>query len=267
MFDQIHTTYDSCCGFNRNRKYTRTPTSIRTGNYLPTASQSRENLIRQQCKDHVTLSAPDHQQYTDLDQVTLAHNLVINNQSIYAAITAGGISSKVDGIPPEVDGILGVGPLDLTRGALSHNKNATIPTVMDNLLSQGLIKDQVLGIYFAPPTSNNDTSEYSMPDPCLPSSLRSADGALTYGGADSNLVWTWFLFHLLSARCLNGLYVSCTVRGQPHIYSSDEDKTGLQFLGHRHHFVYVRQSHRHPHFHCWDRRPRYYVYVSFSILT
>ena len=39
-----------------------------------------------------------------------------------------------------------------------------------------------------PPTSNDDTSEYSTPDPWFPLNLRSIDGALTFGGADPSLV-------------------------------------------------------------------------------
>ena len=92
-----------------------------------------------------------------------------------------------------VDGIVGVGPVDLTQGTLSPDTNAMIPTVMNNLVSQGLIENQVLGVYFAPSTNYSDTSEYSMPDPWFPSSLRSVDGALTYGGIDSSLVCMRFV--------------------------------------------------------------------------
>ncbi|KAG6381827.1 acid protease [Boletus reticuloceps] len=84
-----------------------------------------------------------------LDQVTLAPNLVITNQSIGDALSNAGFQG--------VDGIVGVGPVDLTLGTLSPDMNATRPTVMNNLVSQGLIKNKVL------------------------------DGALTYGGTDSSL--------------------------------------------------------------------------------
>ncbi|KAF8432236.1 acid protease [Boletus edulis BED1] len=96
-----------------------------------------------------------------LDQVTLAPNLVIVNQSIGDALSSAGFNFT--------DGILGLGPPDLTLGTLSPD-NVTIPTVMNNLVSQGLVENQVLGIYFAPPKNNNDTN-----------------GALTYGGTDSSL--------------------------------------------------------------------------------
>ena len=103
-----------------------------------------------------------------------------------------------------VEGVLGVGPVSLTKGTLSPDKDRTIPTVMKNLKSQRLIEKEVLGVYFAPLTSNDDTGEYSMPDPCFPSNLRSIDGALTYGGTDPRQVWMPFLFRSLSARLLNG---------------------------------------------------------------
>ncbi|KAG6381803.1 acid protease [Boletus reticuloceps] len=85
-----------------------------------------------------------------LDQVTLAANLVITNQSIGDALSYADFQG--------VDGIVGVGPVDLTLGTLSPDTNAAIPTVMNNLVSQGLIENQVLGVYFAPATSYSDTS-------------------------------------------------------------------------------------------------------------
>ncbi|KAG8221143.1 acid protease [Butyriboletus roseoflavus] len=97
-----------------------------------------------------------------LDQVILAPSLVLKNQSIGDALYSTGFEG--------VDGIVGVGPVDLTQGTLSPDTNTTIPTVIDNLVSQGLVKDQVLGVYFAPATNHSDIN-----------------GALTYGGADSSL--------------------------------------------------------------------------------
>ncbi|KIJ65377.1 hypothetical protein HYDPIDRAFT_110424 [Hydnomerulius pinastri MD-312] len=96
------------------------------------------------------------------DQVTLAPNLVITNQSIGDALSYADFEG--------VDGIVGVGPVDLTQGTLSPDTNAMIPTVMNNLISQGLLEEQILGVYFAPATSYSDTN-----------------GALTYGGIDTSL--------------------------------------------------------------------------------
>ena len=91
--------------------------------------------------------------------MTLAPNLIISNQSVGNAEH----SSSFEG----VDGILGVGPTDLTNGTLLLNLDATIPTVMDNLVSQGLIKNKVLGVHFAPSTNSSDTSECPVSDPSL----------------------------------------------------------------------------------------------------
>lgn len=93
--------------------------------------------------------------------MTLAPNLVLANQSIGDALSFADFQG--------VDGIVGVGPVVLTQGTLSPDTNALIPTVMNNLVSQGLIADQVLGVYFAPATNDNDTSEYS----CLAHQLKS----------------------------------------------------------------------------------------------
>ncbi|KAF9224223.1 acid protease [Gyrodon lividus] len=97
-----------------------------------------------------------------LDQVTLAPNLVITNQSIGDALLYADFEY--------VDGILGVGPVALTNGTLTSDPNALIPTVMDNLVAQGLIKHKILGVHFAPATNSSDTN-----------------GVLTYGGVDSSL--------------------------------------------------------------------------------
>lgn len=112
--------------------------------------------------------------------MTLAPNLVITNQSIGDALSYADFEG--------VDGIVGVGPVDLTQGTLSPDTNALIPTVMNNLVSQGVIENQILGVYFAPSTNYSDTSEFERPCPCLQLNRRCVDGALTYGGIDSSLV-------------------------------------------------------------------------------
>ncbi|KAF9806956.1 hypothetical protein IEO21_08446 [Rhodonia placenta] len=93
-----------------------------------------------------------------VDQVTIAPDLVIQQQSIGVATQATGFSG--------VDGILGVGPTDLTQGTVSNT--TTVPTVTDNLFSQGTISTEVLAISFEPSTTS---------DP--------ANGELTFGGTDS----------------------------------------------------------------------------------
>ena len=60
------------------------------------------------------------------DQVTLASGLVIPKQSIGVASRSQGFSG--------VDGILGIGPVDLTEGTVSGV--SIVPTVTDNLFSQ-----------------------------------------------------------------------------------------------------------------------------------
>ncbi|KAI0708411.1 acid protease [Earliella scabrosa] len=94
-----------------------------------------------------------------LDQVTLAPGLVIQNQSIGVAIEDAGF----DG----VDGILGIGPVDLTCGTLFPDGDVCIPTVTDNAFFQGLIDQHLVGISFEP----TDTFEIT-------------NGELTFGGID-----------------------------------------------------------------------------------
>ncbi|KAL5518792.1 hypothetical protein ACEPAH_475 [Sanghuangporus vaninii] len=95
------------------------------------------------------------------DTVSLGNGLTIPKQSIGVASTSQGF----DG----VDGILGIGPVDLTVDTLSPDTRSTIPTVTDNLFSQGTISANLIGVSFEPTTqeiSNN--------------------GELTFGGTDTS---------------------------------------------------------------------------------
>lgn len=80
---------------------------------------------------------------TDTDRVTLGPELVIESQSIGVASSAQGFQG--------VDGILGIGPVDLTQGTVSGG--ALVPTVTDNLFSQGTIASNSIGIFYQPSTS------------------------------------------------------------------------------------------------------------------
>lgn len=97
-------------------------------------------------------------EYTDT--VTLGTGLTIQNQSIGVASTAQGFQ--------DVDGILGIGPVDLTSSTVSNTN--TVPTVTDNLYAQGTITTESIGISYVPTTSANSGT---------------ANGELTFGGVDS----------------------------------------------------------------------------------
>jgi len=47
-----------------------------------------------------------------------------------------------------------IGPVDLTQGTLGGS-SAQIPTVTDNLLKQGTISTEVIGVYYAPTTTRS----------------------------------------------------------------------------------------------------------------
>jgi len=95
------------------------------------------------------------------DTVTLSSALTITKQSIGVASTSTGF----DG----VDGILGIGPLDLTEDTLSTGASTTIPTVTQNLVTQGKIPTTLVAVSFEPTTSDEITN-----------------GELTFGGTDSS---------------------------------------------------------------------------------
>ncbi|KAJ3783676.1 family A1 protease [Lentinula aff. detonsa] len=94
-----------------------------------------------------------------IDEVTLSSSLVIKSQSI-------GVASKSQGFQ-RTDGILGIGPDDLTEGTVSGV--STVPTVTDNLFSQGTIAENVVAISFEPTTTDKVTN-----------------GELFFGGTDSS---------------------------------------------------------------------------------
>jgi hypothetical protein len=108
---------------------------------------------------------------------------VIHNQSIGVATTSKGLNN--------VDGILGIGPVDLTAGPflrLNHfflfflkknsfphstgtvSRTPSVPTVTDNLFSQGTIQSDSLGISYVPSTSATHV----------------ANGEIQFGGTDSS---------------------------------------------------------------------------------
>lgn len=93
------------------------------------------------------------------DTVTLSSDLVITGQGVGVASRSSGFSG--------FDGILGIGPVDLTENTVSGV--STVPTVTDNLLSQGTISEEVVGVYFAPTTTTETTN-----------------GELTFGGIDTS---------------------------------------------------------------------------------
>ncbi|KDQ06954.1 hypothetical protein BOTBODRAFT_39191 [Botryobasidium botryosum FD-172 SS1] len=98
-----------------------------------------------------------------LDQVTLG-TFTISNQSI-------GVASTFSGVTWGCDGILGLGPTTLTKNTLTTSGYSTIPTVPDNLHSQGKIAVQSFGVYFQPATSASVT-----------------DGELCFGEVDTSKI-------------------------------------------------------------------------------
>ncbi|KAF8551967.1 acid protease [Imleria badia] len=84
-----------------------------------------------------------------LDTVTLTPDLVIQHQSIGVAHWTVGIE--------DFDGILGLGPVDLTMGTVSNALE--VPTVTDNLYNQRTISQEVLGVFFSPASESSNNGE------------------------------------------------------------------------------------------------------------
>ncbi|KAF7312284.1 AB hydrolase-1 domain-containing protein [Mycena indigotica] len=97
-----------------------------------------------------------------VEQLSLTQQLRIRNQSI--AVSEPPLPQGFS----NMDGILGIGPVDLTRGTMIlENDQHEIPTVVDNLFSSGVIPAPVVGIYYEPATIES-----------------SVNGELTLGGVD-----------------------------------------------------------------------------------
>ncbi|KAM6493097.1 acid protease [Amanita muscaria] len=82
------------------------------------------------------------------------------DQSIGAAAAARGFRG--------VDGILGLGPTNLTKGTLKPDIEKAIPTVVDNAVSQGIIGSPLLSAYLEPNQANHQ-----------------GNGVLTFGALDN----------------------------------------------------------------------------------
>jgi cathepsin E len=129
-----------------NAAYVKTSSSVQTSNSV-SVSYGSESF--------------SGTEYTDT--VTLAPGLDIFEQSIGVASTSTGFTN--------VDGILGIGPVDLTKGTLSPDTNALIPTVTDNLFARGVITDNEIRVSFEPITDSGGAQ---------------VNGELTWGGTDSS---------------------------------------------------------------------------------
>ncbi|PBK76622.1 family A1 protease [Armillaria solidipes] len=145
-YDLIIDTGSSNTWIGAGTKYVQTSTSTETSNRVSVSYGSGSFSGRE---------------YTD--QVTITSDLIIKSQSIGVASSSSGFSG--------FDGILGIGPVELTEGTLSPATSTLIPTVTDNLYSQGTITDDAVGVYFAPTTQDEVVN-----------------GELSWGGSDSSKI-------------------------------------------------------------------------------
>jgi pepsin A len=120
-----------------SKKYKQTSTSKKTGETIAVTYGS----------GHMT-----GDEYTDT--VSVGKGLTIEKQSI-------GVATQWQGFRG-IDGILGLGPVDLTTTTLSSQ--IQVPTVVDNLASQKKISQSVLGIFFAPGDSHAGSLSFGTPE-------------------------------------------------------------------------------------------------------
>ncbi|KAF9454183.1 aspartic peptidase A1 [Macrolepiota fuliginosa MF-IS2] len=142
-YDLIIDTGSSNTWVGAGTTYATTSTSVKTSN-----------------KVSVTYGSGSFSGTEYTDTVTIG-SLAIPGQSIGVASTSSGFDGT--------DGILGIGPVGLTQGTLSPATSSLIPTVTDNLYSQGSITANEIGVSFEPTTSTEVLN-----------------GELTWGGTDSS---------------------------------------------------------------------------------
>ncbi|KAI0329987.1 acid protease [Cubamyces sp. BRFM 1775] len=95
------------------------------------------------------------------DTVSLGGSLKATGQGVGAANSSSGFQG--------VDGILGIGPTDLTLDTLSPDTNKEIPTITDTLFAQRIIPAHEVSVSFEPTTTENVVN-----------------GELTFGGTDAS---------------------------------------------------------------------------------
>ncbi|KZV97330.1 acid protease [Exidia glandulosa HHB12029] len=115
-----------------------------------------------------------------IDQVSFGGPLTIPNQEIGVATASQGFAG--------VDGIVGLGPTDLTEGTVQGQD--TIPTVTDNLFALGIIPAPVISVSFAPTNLTFDVN-----------------GELVFGGVDtSKFIGTLSVFRITSSSPANAFF-------------------------------------------------------------
>src|SRR6267154_2330676 len=120
-----------------NKQYVETSTSVNTGKEV----RIPYGAIAEVETQHVVGTL-----YLDL--VDLGNGLLISNQPI-------GVASNEPRIRG-ADGVLGLGPVQLTQGTLPDEPlTTTIPTVTRNLYNQQIISRQIVGISFNPMSSTD----------------------------------------------------------------------------------------------------------------
>lgn len=150
-YDLIVDTGSSNTWIGANKAYVQTSTSLQTSDSVS------EGSIR------VAYGSGSFSGTEYYDQVTVASGLVVSRQSIGVASQSTGFSN--------VDGVLGLGPADLTTGTLSPDTGSTIPTVTDNLFAGGTITENLCSFSFEPITDSSGTQ---------------LNGEITWGGTDSS---------------------------------------------------------------------------------
>ncbi|KAG2120499.1 aspartic peptidase domain-containing protein [Suillus discolor] len=147
-YDLIVDTGTSDTWIGAKKAYTRTSTSINTEEPMKVIYGSGSAYF-------------DGFEY--IDNFTFSSGLTISQQSFGVALDTSGTFGGADGI-------LGLGPVDLTAGTLTDEPTTTIPTVTDNLHSQGIIHREVVSISFEPITEVMEV----------------VNGELTFGGTVRN---------------------------------------------------------------------------------
>jgi len=149
-----------------SKSYAKTSTSENTGGQFVSPTCYSQLIHNCNCNCFQSISYVDSiavfgEEY--LDTVTLNSDLVTKGQSIGVAefVSVGRLGERFDGI-------LGLGPVDLTEGTVSNTNE--VPTVMDNLYAQRTISSEVLGVFFSPSSSGDSTDE------------------LTFGGYDASKI-------------------------------------------------------------------------------
>ncbi|KAG2365298.1 aspartic peptidase domain-containing protein [Suillus spraguei] len=148
-----------------------------------------------------------------INTVTLGHGITIPNYELAVASTVSNFRDS--------DGVLGIGPQDLTVSTLTNDMPAAYPTFTDWLVTAGAICQNIVGMFFQPlRTGDGDTGQLAFGEPDYTNDITNTrrsqrywglDQRITYGNRDINILFP--TAGIIDTGC-NFIYIASNAYGR-----------------------------------------------------